>query len=388
VKFLFNFYKKNFLMKFSLIKTDRFSKARAGIIETDHGKIETPIFMPVASKGSVKSIPKHELYDIGSKIILGNTYHLYFRPGIEVLHHAGGIHSFMNWKESILTDSGGFQVYSMRKSNKKTEDGVIFKSFINGSSHFFSPEKSMEIQRFIGGDMIMAFDDFPPYPCSYKEAKDSLKITHFWLKRCCSYLKSHPEKYNYKQSFFPIVQGSIYTDLRRYSAEEISLLETEGNAIGGLSLGEDKEKTQYITDIVTDILPKDKPRYLMGVGNPVDILEGISLGIDMFDCVIPTRNGRHGTLFTWKGVLNIKNKKWEKDFSCLDELGNSYVDKNYSKSYVRHLFSSKEYLAKQIASIHNLSFYFNLIKVARNHLMKNTFYSWKKSTIPLLQERL
>ncbi|ACX83875.1 queuine tRNA-ribosyltransferase [Blattabacterium sp. (Periplaneta americana) str. BPLAN] len=375
-------------MKFNLIKTDLFSKARAGILETDHGKMETPIFMPVASKGSIKSIPTHELYDVGSKIILGNTYHLYFRPGIEVLHHAGGLHSFMNWKESILTDSGGFQVYSMRKSNKITENGVLFKSLINGSSHFFSPEKSMEIQRFIGGDMIMAFDDFPPYPCSYKEAKYSLEKTHLWLRRCYSYLKENPEKYDYKQSFFPIVQGSIYPDLRRFSAEKIALLEAEGNAIGGLSLGETKEQTQSITDIVTDILPKEKPRYLMGVGNPVDILEGIALGIDMFDCVLPTRNGRHGMLFTWKGIMNIKNKKWEKDFSCLDEYGNSYVDRSYSKSYVRHLFFSKENLAKQIASLHNLSFYLNLIKKARTHLLQETFYSWKKSVIPLLQERL
>lgn len=375
-------------MKFNLIKTDRFSKARAGILETDHGKIETPIFMPVASKGSVKSIPTHELYDVGSKIILGNTYHLYFRPGIEVLHHAGGLHSFMNWKESILTDSGGFQVYSMRKSNKITENGVLFKSPINGSSHFFSPEKSMEIQRFIGGDMIMAFDDFPPYPCSYKEAKYSLEKTHIWLKKCYSYLKENPEKYDYKQSFFPIVQGSIYPDLRRCSAEKIALLEAEGNAIGGLSLGETKEQTQSITDIVTDILPKEKPRYLMGVGTPVDILEGIALGIDMFDCVLPTRNGRHGMLFTWKGIMNIKNKKWEKDFSCLDEYGNSYVDRSYSKSYVRHLFFSKENLAKQIASLHNLFFYLNLIKKARKHLLQETFSSWKKSVIPLLQERL
>ncbi|WP_185852985.1 tRNA guanosine(34) transglycosylase Tgt [Blattabacterium cuenoti] len=375
-------------MKFNLIKTDRFSKARAGILETDHGKMETPIFMPVASKGSVKSIPTHELYNVGSKMILGNTYHLYFRPGIEVLHHVGGLHSFMNWKESILTDSGGFQVYSMRKYNKITENGVLFKSLINGSFHFFSPEKSMEIQRFIGGDMIMAFDDFPPYPCSYKEAKYSLEKTHLWLRRCYSYLKDNPEKYDYKQSFFPIVQGSIYPDLRKCSAEKIALLEAEGNAIGGLSLGETKEQTQSITDIVTDILPKEKPRYLMGVGNPVDILEGIALGIDMFDCVLPTRNGRHGMLFTWKGILNIKNKKWEKDFSCLDEYGNSYVDRSYSKSYVRHLFFSKENLAKQIASLHNLSFYLNLMKKARNHLLQETFYSWKKSVIPLLQERL
>ncbi|WP_185859531.1 tRNA guanosine(34) transglycosylase Tgt [Blattabacterium cuenoti] len=374
-------------MKFNLIKTDCFSKARAGIIETDHGEIETPIFMPVASKGYVKTVPIHDLKKI-SKIILGNTYHLYLQPGIEVFHKAGGIHSFMNWNESILTDSGGFQIFSMRKLNKITENGVVFKSIINGSYHFFSPEKSMNIQRFIGGDIIMAFDDCPPFPCSHQYAKKSIERTHIWLKKCCSYLQENPEIYNYKQSFFPIVQGSIYTDLRRSSAEEISLLESEGYAIGGLSLGEEKEQTHNITDLLTDILPKKKPRYLMGVGNPVDILEGISLGIDMFDCVLPTRNGRHGMLFTWRGIMNIKNKKWEKDFSCLDELGNSYVDQLYSKSYVRHLFLSRDNLAKEIASIHNLSFYSNLIKQARVNIMHNKFSSWKKSVIPLLKERL
>ncbi|WP_185872431.1 tRNA guanosine(34) transglycosylase Tgt [Blattabacterium cuenoti] len=374
-------------MKFDLIKKDRFSKARAGILQTDHGKIETPIFMPVASKGYVKNVPVHDVYQI-SKIILGNTYHLYLQPGIEIFHKVGGIHSFMNWKESILTDSGGFQIFSMRKLNKITEYGVVFKSIINGSYHFFSPEKSMEIQRFIGGDIIMAFDHFPPFPCSYQEAKTSLEKTHLWLKKCSSYLQKNPEIYNYKQSFFPIIQGSIYPDLRKYSVEKISLLESEGYAIGGLSLGEEKEKTYNITDLLTDLLPKEKPRYLMGVGYPVDILEGISLGIDMFDCVIPTRNGRHGMLFTWNGIMNIKNKKWEKDFSCLDEFGNSYVDKLYSKSYLRHLFLSKENLGKEIASIHNLSFYSNLVKQARVHIMHNKFSSWKKSIIPLLKERL
>ncbi|WP_185858172.1 tRNA guanosine(34) transglycosylase Tgt [Blattabacterium cuenoti] len=374
-------------MKFNLIKSDIYSKARIGILETDHGKIETPIFMPVASKGFVKSVPIHELEKI-YKIILGNTYHLYFQPGIEILHQAGGIHSFLNWNGSILTDSGGFQIFSMKKLNKIIEDGVIFKSIINGSLHFFSPEKSMKIQRFIGGDIIMAFDDCPPFPCSYIEAKKSVKKTHRWLKKCYSYLQNHSEIYNYKQSFFPIVQGSIYNDLRKSSAEEVSLLEAEGYAIGGLSLGEQKEQTYSIIDLLTDILPKKKPRYLMGIGNPIDILEGIALGIDMFDCVIPTRNGRHGTLFTWKGIMNIKNKKWEKDYSCLDEFGNSYVDKFYSKSYVRHLFLSRENLGKEIASIHNLSFYFHLIQTAKINIMHNKFFSWKKSIIPLLQERL
>ncbi|WP_185871866.1 tRNA guanosine(34) transglycosylase Tgt [Blattabacterium cuenoti] len=375
-------------MKFNLIKTDNFSKARIGILETDHGKIETPTFMPVASKGYIKSVPTYELCKMLYKIILGNTYHLYLQPGIEVLHKAGGIHSFLNWKKSILTDSGGFQIFSMKKLNKISEDGVRFKSIINGSFHFFSPEKSMKIQRFIGGDIIMAFDDCPPFPCSYTEAKKSVKKTHRWLKECYSYLQKNPEIYNYKQSFFPIIQGSIYKDLRKSSAEEISSLETEGYAIGGLSLGEEKEETYSITDLLTDLLPKDKPRYLMGIGYPVDILEGISLGIDMFDCVIPTRNGRHGMLFTWKGIMNIKNKKWEKDYSCLDNYGNSYVDKYYSKSYVRHLFLSKENLAKEIASIHNLSFYFHLIQEAKIHIMKNNFFYWKKSILPFLQKRL
>ncbi|WP_185852385.1 tRNA guanosine(34) transglycosylase Tgt [Blattabacterium cuenoti] len=374
-------------MKFDLIKIDNFSKARIGIIETDHGKIETPVFMPVASKGYVKSVPTHEL-DKMYKIILGNTYHLYFQPGIEVLYQAGGIHSFLNWKESILTDSGGFQIFSMKKLNKITENGVVFKSIINGSFHFFSPETSMKVQRFIGGDVIMAFDDCPPFPCSHTEAKKSVKRTHRWLKKCYSYLQNNPEIYNYKQSFFPIIQGSIYTDLRKYSIEEISCLEAEGYAIGGLSLGEEKEQTHSITDLLTDILPKEKPRYLMGVGYPADLIEGISLGIDMFDCVIPTRNGRHGMLFTWKGIMNIKNKKWEKDYSCLDEFGNSYVDQLYSKSYVRHLFLSRDNLAKEIASIHNLSFYFHLLQEAKIHIMRNEFLSWKKDMIPLLQERL
>ncbi|WP_185877045.1 tRNA guanosine(34) transglycosylase Tgt [Blattabacterium cuenoti] len=375
-------------MKFHLIKTDTFSKARYGVLETDHGKIETPVFMPVASKGYVKTVPIHDLDKI-SKIILGNTYHLYFRPGIKIFQKVGGIHSFMNWKKPVLTDSGGFQVFSMRKLNKITENGVRFKSITNGSYHFFSPEKSMEIQRFIGGDIITAFDDCPPFPCSYEEARKSVNRTYSWLKKCFFYLKNNPEIYNYKQSFFPIIQGSIYPDLRKYSTEKIfSLLEAEGYAIGGLSLGETKENTHNIINLLTDLLPKERPRYLMGVGDPVDILESISLGIDMFDCVLPTRNGRHGMLFTWKGIINIRNKKWEKDFSSLDEFGNSYVDQLYSKSYLRHLFLSKENLAKEIISIHNLSFYYSLIKKAKMNIMNNKFLSWKESIIPFLKKRL
>ncbi|WP_185882597.1 tRNA guanosine(34) transglycosylase Tgt [Blattabacterium cuenoti] len=376
-------------MKFNLIKKDKFTKSRVGILITDHASMVTPIFMPVATKGAIQCVSKHELENIGYQMILGNAYHLYFYPGLEVLYKIQGLHTFMNWHQSILTDSGGYQIFSMKKLNEITEDGVKFRSIFNGSIHFFYPEKSMKIQRIIGGDLIMAFDDCPPYPCSYIEAKKSLIRTHIWLKRCDNYLNNNPEIYNHKQSFFPIIHGSVYSDLRQFSVETVSLLkEYDGYAIGGLSLGEPQEKTQYITNLITDQLPENKPRYLMGVGNPANILEAISLGIDMFDCVIPTRNGRHGLLFTWQGILNIKNSKWKKDFSCLDEFGSSYVDKIYSKSYVRHLFSSKENLAQQIATIHNLAFYFNLMKTAREKILNNTFLHWKQSIIPRLMHRL
>ncbi|WP_185883116.1 tRNA guanosine(34) transglycosylase Tgt [Blattabacterium cuenoti] len=375
-------------MEFNLIKTDVFSKARVGLIQTDHGKIKTPVFIPIASKGYIKSILMQNFSDIS--IILGNAYHLSIQPGMKVIKKIGGIHSFMNWNKPILTDSGGYQIFSLKKLNKVTEHGVIFRSILDGSSHLFSPDKSMKIQRIIGGDIIMSFDDCPSFPCSYLETKQSLKRTLFWLKQCIYFLKKNPEIYNHKQYFFPIIHGSIYPDLRKHSVEETMnfVEEVDGYAIGGLSIGEKKEKTYSITDLLTNIIPKKNPRYLMGVGSPKDILENIELGIDMFDCVIPTRNGRHGMLFTWNGIVNIKNRKWKYDYSCLDEGGTSPVDQLYSKSYVRHLFLSKENLGKEVASIHNLYFYFNLVKQARDHILQNNFVSWKRSVISSLTKRL
>ena len=332
-------------------------KARAGVITTDHGKIQTPIFMPVGTVATVKTVHQRELRDdIKAQIILGNTYHLYLRPGMEVMQNAGGLHKFMNWNGPILTDSGGFQVFSLASSRKMTEEGVKFKSHIDGSYHFISPEVSMEIQRKIGADIFMAFDECTPYPCEYNQAKLSMELTHRWLKRCIEWTENNPEYYGHKQRLFPIVQGSVYSDLRKASAEVIAEAGAEGNAIGGLSVGEPEEEMYRITDEVTDILPKDKPRYLMGVGTPWNILESIGNGIDMMDCVMPTRNARNGMLFTWGGVINIKNEKWKNDFSPLDEFGTSYVDQEYTKADVRHLFSAREYLGKQIASIHNLAF--------------------------------
>ncbi|TWP24874.1 tRNA guanosine(34) transglycosylase Tgt [Apibacter muscae] len=376
-------------MFFTISETDKSSKARAGILKTDHGDIQTPIFMPVGTVGTVKSVHQRELKDdIKAQIILGNTYHLYLRPGTEILHKAGGLHKFINWDSPILTDSGGYQVFSLSQTRKIQEDGVKFKSHIDGSYHFFSPEKSMEIQRYIGGDIFMAFDECTPYPCDYSYAKNSLEITHKWLKRCVKWCDENPELYGYKQHLFPIVQGSTYGDLRKQSAEFISSINADGNAIGGLSVGEPEEEMYRITDIVTDILPKNKPRYLMGVGTPWNILESISLGIDMMDCVMPTRNARNGMLFTWNGVINIKNKKWQDDFSPLDEDGTAFVDKEYSKAYLRHLFAANEFLGKQIASIHNLAFYLDLVTVARKHILEGNFNSWKISTIPKLRTRL
>jgi queuine tRNA-ribosyltransferase len=376
-------------MFFRVNEIDPNSKARAGIVQTDHGVIETPIFMPVGTVVSVKSVHQRELKkDIHAQIILGNTYHLYLRPGTEILYKAGGLHKFINWNRPILTDSGGYQVFSLSQTRKIHEDGVKFKSHIDGSYHFFTPEKSMEIQRYIGGDVFMAFDECTPYPCDYSYARQSLEITHKWLKRCVSWCDENPELYGYKQHLFPIVQGSTFDDLRTASAEFISSVNADGNAIGGLSVGEPEEEMYRITDLVTDILPKEKPRYLMGVGTPWNILESISLGVDMMDCVMPTRNARNGMLFTWDGVINIKNKKWADDFSELDPKGIAFVDHDYSRAYLRHLFSANEFLGKQIASIHNLAFYLDLVKTARIHILEGDFSLWKKSVIPQLKNRL
>ncbi len=373
---------------FKIEKTSQ-GKARAGELVTDHGVVQTPIFMPVGTVASVKTVHQRELRDdIKAQIILGNTYHLYLRPGMEVMQEAGGLHKFMNWQLPILTDSGGFQVFSLSGTRKMSEEGVKFKSHIDGSVHLFTPEKSMEIQRQIGADIFMAFDECVAYPSEYNQVKASMEMTHRWLKRCIDWNEKNPELYGHKQRFFPIVQGSTYSDLRKISAEVISEAGAEGNAIGGLSVGEPEEELYRITDEVTDILPKDKPRYLMGVGTPWNILESIGLGIDMMDCVMPTRNARNAMLFTWQGVMNLKNEKWKKDFSPLDEFGTSFVDQEYSKAYVRHLFVSKEYLAKQIASIHNLAFYLDLVKVAREHIVAGDFYEWKNSVVPVLRQRL
>ncbi|MDL1913878.1 MAG: tRNA guanosine(34) transglycosylase Tgt [Bergeyella sp.] len=371
------------------IKTPSAGKARAGQLFTDHGEIETPIFMPVGTVASVKTIQQRELReDIKAQIILGNTYHLYLRPKMDVIQEAGGLHKFMNWDRPILTDSGGYQVFSLSESRKLAEEGVQFKSHLDGGLHFISPEKSMEIQRQIGGDIFMSFDECTPFPCPYKKAKESMEMTHRWLKRCIKWCEDNPEIYGHKQIFFPIVQGSTYSELRRESALFISEQNAEGNAIGGLSVGEPEEEMYRITHEVTDILPFHKPRYLMGVGTPWNILESISLGVDMMDCVMPTRNARNGMLFTWNGVINIKNEKWKKDFSALDEFGTSYVDQEYSKAYVRHLFSAREYLGKQIASLHNLAFYLDLVQTARKHILQGNFYAWKNSVIPNLKKRL
>jgi len=376
-------------MKFEIEKFDENSSARAGEITTDHGKIQTPIFMPVGTVASVKGVHQTELKnDINADIILGNTYHLYLRPKTKILEAAGGLHKFMNWDRPLLTDSGGYQVYSLSGTNNITEEGVKFKSHIDGSTHFFSPEFSMEIQRSIGADIFMAFDECTPYPCDYNYAKRSMHMTHRWLDRCINWLDENPEKYGYKQTFFPIVQGSTYKDLRKLSAEYIANSGAEGNAIGGLSVGEPAEEMYEMTEIVTAILPKDKPRYLMGVGTPINILENIALGIDMFDCVMPTRNARNGMLFTAYGSINIKNKKWENDFSAIDDMGITSVDTYYSKAYLRHLFAAKEYLGKQIATIHNLGFYLWLVREARKHILAGDFTDWKNKMVKQMDNRL
>jgi len=377
------------IMKFDLLSTDTGSKARAGTITTDHGKIETPIFMPVGTVASVKGVHQRELKeDINPDIILGNTYHLYLRPQTEILKKAGGLHKFMNWDRNILTDSGGYQVYSLSARRKIKEEGVKFKSHIDGSYHVFTPENVMEIQRTIGADIIMAFDECTPYPCDYKYAKRSMHMTHRWLDRCVNHLQKVDPLYGFDQTLFPIVQGSTYKDLRKQSAEYIASVGAEGNAIGGLSVGEPAEEMYAMTEVVTEILPEDKPRYLMGVGTPINILENIALGVDMFDCVMPTRNARNGMLFTAHGTINIKNKKWEDDFSPLDEMGTTFVDKDYSKAYVRHLFSVNELLGKQIATIHNLGFYMWLVREARKHILAGDFARWKNMMVKQMDKRL
>jgi queuine tRNA-ribosyltransferase len=376
-------------LTFELQGTDAQSKARAGKITTDHGCIETPIFMPVGTAGTVKAITQQDLKnDVKAEIILGNTYHLYLRPGLEIMQAAGGLHKFNGWDRPILTDSGGYQVYSLSGNRKIKEEGVIFQSHIDGSRHTFTPERVMDIQRIIGADIIMAFDECPPYPCDYAYAKNSLRITHQWLDRCFNRIKETEPIYGYHQSLFPIVQGSTFSDLRKESAEYIANKNAEGNAIGGLSVGEPHEDMYRMTEEVCEILPKDKPRYLMGVGTPANILESIALGIDMFDCVMPTRNARNGQLFTWNGILNMRNKKWDRDFSPLDESGDSYVDSFYSKAYVRHLFIADEILALQIATAHNLNFYLRLVKTAREKILDGTFRDWKEKMIPQLMQRL
>jgi len=376
-------------MKYSIEAKDALSKARAGVLETPHGKIQTPIFMPVGTIGSVKTVTQQDLKDdVKAQIILGNTYHLYLRPGTQILEQAGGLHKFMNWDRPILTDSGGYQVYSLSKNRKINPEGVVFKSHIDGSKHTFTPENVMDIQRSIGADIIMAFDECPPYPCDKTYARESLHITNQWLDRCFKRLDETTPLYGHEQALFPIVQGSIFPDLRKESAEYIANKGAFGNAIGGLSVGEPHEMMYEMTDLVCSILPADKPRYLMGVGTPANILECIALGVDMFDCVMPTRNARNGMLFTWNGTINMKNKKWENDFSPLDESGDSYVDSYYTKAYVRHLFAANEILALQIASVHNLNFYLRLVEKAREKIIEGTFAAWKDETVKRLSVRL
>ncbi|MTE27810.1 tRNA guanosine(34) transglycosylase Tgt [Winogradskyella ouciana] len=376
-------------MNFKRLAKDKDTKARAGVITTDHGTIETPIFMPVGTVASVKGVHQRELKnDINPDIILGNTYHLYLRPQTPILEQAGGLHKFMNWDRNILTDSGGYQVYSLSANRKIKEEGVKFRSHIDGSYHFFTPENVMEVQRSIGADIIMAFDECTPYPCDYNYAKRSMHMTHRWLERCLTHLKKTPFKYDYEQTFFPIVQGSTYKDLRQQSAEYIANAGAEGNAIGGLSVGEPAEEMYAMTEVVCDILPEDKPRYLMGVGTPINILENIALGVDMFDCVMPTRNARNGMLFTAHGTINIKNKKWADDFSPIDEMGITFVDTEYSKAYLKHLFTVKELLGMQIATIHNLGFYLWLVREARKHIIEGDFGAWKDKMVKQMDKRL
>lgn len=376
-------------MKFTLEQTDTQTSARVGTLETDHGNIETPIFMPVGTVATVKGVHQHELKeDIKAQIILGNTYHLYLRPGTDILEKAGGLHKFNGWDKPILTDSGGFQVFSLAHRRKIKEEGATFASHIDGSKHLFTPEGVMDIQRKIGADIIMAFDECTPYPCDYRYAKRSMHMTHRWLKRCWDRFAETDPLHGYEQALFPIVQGSVYKDLRKQSAEEIASYDSLGNAIGGLSVGEPHEDMYEMTELVCGILPKEKPRYLMGVGTPANILECIALGIDMFDCVMPTRNARHGHLFTKNGVINIKNAKWKDDFSIIDADAPNPTSRFYTKAYLRHLFAAKELLGQQIASIHNLAFYLWLTQEARQQIKAGTFLAWKNDLVPKLSQRL
>lgn len=376
-------------MKFELKATDTASRARAGTITLDHGPIETPIFMPVGTLATVKGVHQRELKEeVNPDVILGNTYHLYMRPQIDIIEKAGGLHKFMNWDRNILTDSGGFQVYSLSDTRKIKEEGVFFQSHIDGSRHLFTPENVVDTQRSIGADIIMAFDECTPYPCDFEYARNSMHRTHRWLDRCIARFDETDNKYGHNQTFFPIVQGSTIKDLRIESAEYIASKNAKGNAIGGLSVGEPTEMMYEMTEIVTGILPEDKPRYLMGVGTPINILENIALGVDMFDCVMPTRNGRNGMLFTAHGTINIKNRKWAEDFSAVDEAGYTWVDTEYSKAYLRHLFSVNEMLGRQIASIHNLGFYMWLVREARRRILAGDFTQWKNKMVKQMDNRL
>jgi queuine tRNA-ribosyltransferase len=376
-------------MKFELQAVCPDTGARAGLLHTDHGVIETPIFMPVGTAGSVKAVMQDQLLnDIKAEIILGNTYHLYLRPGTDIIEAAGGLHKFNGWDKPILTDSGGYQVFSLSGNRKLKEEGAMFQSHIDGSRHLFSPERVMDIQRSIGADIIMAFDECTPYPCDYEYARKSMEMTHRWLDRCIQRMGETEPKYGYNQSLFPIVQGSTYRDLRKISAEYIASKGADGNAIGGLSVGEPEQDMYEMAELVCGILPKDKPRYLMGVGTPWNIIENIGLGVDMFDCVMPTRNGRNGMLFTSQGVVNIKNKKWEKDFSPIDAGIENRFSNFYTRAYLRHLFQAKEILALQLASLQNLSFYLHLVKEARQHILAGTFASWKRTALDIVKTRL
>lgn len=376
-------------MKFDLTAQDPLSKARAGELTTDHGVIQTPIFMPVGTAGTVKAVHQRELKDdIKAQIILGNTYHLYLRPGLNTIEQAGGLHKFNGWQGPILTDSGGYQVYSLTDVRKIKEEGVTFRSHVDGSKHLFTPENVMDIQRTIGADIIMAFDECTPYPCDYHYARRSIEMTHRWLKRCCDRFDTTEPKYGYNQTLFPIVQGSVYKDLRVRSAEVIASFERDGNAIGGLSVGEPAEEMYAMTEVVCNILPEHKPRYLMGVGTPVNILENIALGIDMFDCVMPTRNARNGMLFTKNGIINMRNEKWKNDFSPIEADSDLFADTCYSKAYLRHLIHSGEMLGAQIATLHNLHFYIWLVTEARNKIISGEFYDWKKVMVTRLGQRL